>query len=341
MDTITLQNPFDMHLHLRDGEILAEVLPFSARSFAGGVVMPNLTPPITTIAQALDYEKRIHQIAPDFMALMTLYITDSLDLKTLQACREHGLKILKLYPKGATTNSDAGVSSLLDPALLKILESAQDLGLILSIHGESNGFSMDREYEFLKVFENLAKRYPRLHIIIEHMSDQRSIKVLENFENITATLTLHHITMDLDALLGKGLNPHHFCKPILKTPRDREALLELALNAHPKVSFGSDSAPHPLSAKQSGSAPGGIFSAPYLLEQLCELFDRHHKLHNLQKFVSDHALKNYALKPLKNRSIKLVKKPQKIPDRIMGKNVILIPLNADKILQWSLESSQE
>ncbi len=334
MNSITLKNPFDMHLHLREGEILKAVLPFSAQSFSGGVIMPNLKTPVTTSQLAQSYREEIASLAPDFLALMTIYVTDFLDKESLQDLSEVGIKILKLYPKGATTNSDSGVSSILNPNLLEILKVAQDLGMILSIHGESDGFSMDREYEFLKVFENLAKRFPKLHIVLEHMSDHRSIKVLENFENITATLTYHHITMDLDSLLGKNLNPHYFCKPILKTPYDKEALLDLALNAHKKVSFGSDSAPHLISNKYSQNAFGGIFSAPNLLPRLVELFERHNKLENLQAFVSDNAITNYKIKVKKDKFITLKKSPSKIPDSIPVLDSKIIPLFGGSDLMW-------
>ena len=334
MNSITLKNPFDMHLHLRQGDILKAVLPFSAQSFSGGVVMPNLKTPVTTLELANSYKEQIKALAPDFLALMTIYITDSLNKESLGDLSEAGIKILKLYPKGATTNSDSGVSSILNPNLLEILKVAEDLGMILSIHGESDGFSMDREYEFLKVFESLAMRFPRLHIILEHMSDHRSIQVLENFENITATLTYHHITMDLDSLLGKNLNPHHFCKPILKTPKDREALLDLALNAHKKVSFGSDSAPHLTSNKYSLNAFGGIFSAPNLLPRLAELFEKHNKLENLQAFVSDNAIRNYKLSPKKDKVVTLKKSPCKIPETIPVLDSQIIPLFGGEDVSW-------
>lgn len=337
MKTITLKNPLDMHLHLREGEILRAVLPFSAREFCGGVVMPNLTQPVATLEALQAYEKEITQITPDFSPLMTIYLTDSLKPKDLENLREAGVRILKLYPKGATTNSSQGIASLLSPELFEVLEEAQNLGMILSIHGESGGFSLEREYEFLKVFENLALRWKRLHIVIEHMSDRRSIQLLEKFENITATLTYHHITMDLDALLGKGLNPHHFCKPILKTPQDREALLDLALNAHRKVCFGSDSAPHLLTNKYSANAFGGIFSAPNLLGRLAELFDKHNRLENLQAFVSDHARDHYRIQFQKDRVITLVDTPTEIPASIPVLGSEIIPLNAGEKVGWQIQ----
>ncbi|WP_104697524.1 MULTISPECIES: dihydroorotase [unclassified Helicobacter] len=336
MDTITLKNPLDMHLHLREGEILESVLPFSADRFLGGVVMPNLKQPLTNANLADNYYQEIKRLAKDFYPIMSIYLNQELNQKELEKALEKGFKVLKLYPKGSTTNSSNGVEDILDDGVLKILEIAQDLGFILSIHGESNGFSLDREYEFLKVFEKLSKNFPKLKIILEHMSDHRSIQALENFENLYATLTLHHITMDLDDLLGKGLNPHYFCKPILKTPKDKEMLLELALQAHPKVSFGSDSAPHLLSKKLCENSSAGIFSAPYLLESLVELFEKHNALDNLQSFVSDNAIKNYNLSFKNTKLVKLIKQPTIIPSEISIGNDRIIPLNCGKTLQWKL-----
>ena len=337
MQEIILKNPLDMHLHIREADILKTALPFSSRSFVGGVIMPNLKIPVTTAKLAQAYEEQINLIEPDFMPLMTIYITDQLNEQELLDIKKSGYKILKLYPKGATTNSSNGVSEILNPIMMKNLKIAEELGLFLSIHGESNGFSLDREYEFLKVFETLCQHFPKLKIFIEHISDRRSIKALESFENLYGTLTLHHITLDLDALLGKGLNPHHFCKPILKTPQDREALLELALNAHPKISFGSDSAPHSQSAKLSNNAPGGIFSAPYLLENLVELFSHHHKLTNLQNFISDNAIRNYQLTIKKDKIIRFKKAPTIIPKSILinNQNDYLIPFCANKTISYS------
>ncbi|STP12540.1 dihydroorotase [Helicobacter mustelae] len=334
MQNFSLKNPLDMHLHLREGDMLASVLPYTSKSFAAGVIMPNLKTPVCTTKDAKNYESQIRALAPDFQPLMTLYITQGLHAKELEVARASSYKILKLYPKGATTNSSDGIQNILDAQVLEVLEIAQELGFILSIHGESNGFSMDREYEFASVFTTLAKCYPKLKIIIEHMSDHRSIRLLEDFENIFATLTLHHITMDLDDLLGKNLSPHHFCKPVLKTKKDKEKLLELALSAHPKVCFGSDSAPHLLQSKlQNGAA--GIFSAPCLLESLITLFEEHGALENLQAFVSDNAIKNYQITLEKERIFDFQKTPCTIPKAVKTKDGEIIPLHAEKSLPWS------
>lgn len=333
---ITLKNPLDMHLHLREGDILANVFPYSFSSFAGGVVMPNLSIPITTTKLALAYQEQLQSLNKDFQAKVAIYITPNLNKEELIFAKKEGLKILKLYPKGSTTNSENGVSKILDKQTLEIFSLAQELGFILSIHAESSGYSLDREFEFLSIIEEIAQTFPTLKIIIEHLSDHRSIAVLEKYPNVFATLTLHHITLTLDDVLGGGFNPHLFCKPILKSPKDRDALLSLALNAHPKISFGSDSAPHLLSKKLCSPASAGIFSAPFLLEQLCELFDTHNKLENLQAFVSDNAIKNYGLDFKDTKNITLISEPCTIPDIIKLGDDCIVPLNASKSLKWSV-----
>lgn len=336
---ITLKNPLDMHLHLREGDVLDTVFPFSFSSFAGGVVMPNLSTPITTTKLALAYQARLQALCKDFEAKVALYITPNLNKEELLLAKKEGLRILKLYPKGATTNSQNGISEILDSKTLEIFSYAQELGFILSIHAESAGYSLDREFEFLNIIQEIAKNFPNLVIIIEHLSDHRSIDVVEKYPNIFATLTLHHITLSLDDMLGGGFNPHLFCKPILKSPKDRDTLLSIALSAHPKFSFGSDSAPHLLSKKLCSPASAGIFSAPFLLEQLCELFDTHNKLENLQAFISDNAIKIYKLNLQTTKFITLSPTPCAIPAFVSMQKQSIVPLNAGKNLKWSITHS--
>lgn len=345
--TLHIQNPLDMHLHLREGAMLDSVLPFTAQAFSAALAMPNLKTPITTTALALEYKKQILESAAksgckDFTPLMSIFLTPNLNKDELEKAKLNGIRILKLYPKGATTGSENGVSEILDNKTLEIFALAEKLGFILSIHGESNGFCMDREFEFLEVFKHIATNFPKLRIIIEHMSDRRSLEAIESYENLYATLTLHHISMNLDDVCGGMLNPHHFCKPMLKTKKDQQALLHSALNAHPKVSFGSDSAPHLESAKLSSKGAAGIFSAPVLLPALAQLFEEHNKLENLQAFVSDRAFEIYGLdsKNIPQKSVKLVRESSKVPSKIstsFGDMSGVVPLFADKILQWRLD----
>lgn len=344
--SITLTNPMDMHLHLREGNVLESVIDFTAHSFSAGVVMPNLKTPITNTNLAISYKKQIlsltNTLTKDnaFMPLMSIFLTQSLTKEELLTARESGIKILKLYPKGATTGSENGVKDMLCEGTLRVFALAEELGFILSIHGESAGFCMDREYEFLPIFEYIAQTFPKLKIIIEHISDRRSLALLEKYDNLYATLTLHHITLSLDDVCGGGLNPHLFCKPLLKTRKDQQSLLNAALSAHQKISFGSDSAPHLESAKLSSKGAAGIFSAPILLEALCELFESHDALDKLQAFVSDRAMANYNVQhnEIAHKRVILEKSPRNVPHFIESSNGRIIPLRAGEQITWCIRS---
>lgn len=336
MERLTLIDPLDMHLHLREGETLKRVLPYTANLFSGAVAMPNLKTPLCTTQEVLSYKKNIEEACPKerFTPFMTLFFHENLTLEELTLAQIEGIRIIKLYPKGSTTGSEAGVAQILTPKTLQILEEMQSLGLILSMHGESGGFVLEREFEFLSVYEEIARTFPKLQIIIEHMSDARSLERIERFSNLYGTLTLHHLLYTLDDLLGGALNPHLFCKPVLKLPRDREALQKAALSAHPKISFGSDSAPHPKEAKESAKGAAGIFSAPLLLPLLAELFERHGKLENLQAFVSDNAHRIYGITPLGKR-VTLLQEESLIEEDYAG----FISPEAGKRVRWRVESS--
>lgn len=339
--TLQLTNPMDMHLHLREGEMLESVLPFSANPFSAALVMPNLKTPITTTALALAYKEQILKIAQklgckEFMPLMSLYLTPQLTKEELIEAKKQGIFILKLYPKGATTGSESGVKDVLCEKTLQVFAIAEELGFILSVHGESNGFCMEREYEFLPVFAYIAQHFPRLRIIIEHMSDRRSLEMIEKYKNLYATLTLHHITLSLDDVCGGMLNPHLFCKPMLKTRKDQQALLQAALKAHPKISFGSDSAPHLISAKLGSKGAAGIFSTPVLLPALTQLFESHNALDYLQAFVSDRAIEIYQLQGFTQKLITLKKIQYNVPERIDSPLGAIAPLFARQNLSWHI-----
>ncbi len=339
---ITLQDPIDMHIHLREGEILKNILPFSAKYFSACLAMPNLKIPLTDTNKALDYKKEIQHNAQElncdrFSPIMSIYLNESITKDELLKAKKADIRILKLYPKGATTGSENGLQEILNQKTLEIFEIAESLDFILSIHGESNGFSLDREFEFGEIFKQIAINFPKLKIIIEHLSDRRSIDLLHQYENIFATITLHHMIMSLDDVIGKGLNPHHFCKPILKTPKDRDAILELALSGDEKVSFGSDSAPHLQSNKLKQNGAAGIFSAPVLLPKLCEIFEKYNKLENLQKFISDNAINIYKLKNIPNKKITLIKEKYKVQDSIRIDNDFIVPFLANEELIWRIK----
>lgn len=346
MNKIILHNPIDMHLHLREGAMLDSVLPFTAKAFSAALAMPNLKTPVTTLESALSYKEEIlsscaKSHCEDFMPLMSIFLTPSLDRTQLEAAKQKGIKILKLYPKGSTTGSEGGVSEILDDEILEIFSIAEELGFILSVHGESNGFCMEREFEFLEVFRIIARDFPHLQTIIEHISDRRSLELIESCPSLYGTLTLHHISFNLNDLCGGMLNPHLFCKPMLKTKKDQEALLDAALNAHSKLSFGSDSAPHLESAKLSQKGAAGIFSAPILLPALTELFEAHNALDNLQAFVSDNAIANYALNPSRDfiqKCVTLIPKSHKAPSSIETRDGAIVPLYAGREFAWRIEN---
>lgn len=325
MDTIVLRNPIDMHIHLRQDSMLKAVLPYSVRHFSALLAMPNLNPPLMNAQSVINYRQEILRLVNSdnaqsglqgehFVPLIALYVHDNLSIDMLRQAHEAGVKILKLYPKGSTTNAENGVSQTLCKNLLSLLEEAQNLNMILSIHGESAGFSMDREREFLKIFSELAVLFPRLKIIIEHLSDRHSLECIQKHSNLYGTVTLHHMILTLDDILGGKLNPFMFCKPIVKTAADRDAILEAALSGCGKISFGSDSAPHTIQAKLEGAA--GIFSAPILLEALCTLFAKHNKLENLSAFLSENAQKIYNINLPFTKEIILKRK-----DFIFGKSI--------------------
>jgi len=346
MKTHTLLMPLDMHLHLRDGVMLETVAPLSSYTFSGAVVMPNLVPPVTSKEEVRGYKERIFAAlgsrideeddefeisnADFFEPLMTLFY-QHYDREFLEEVREE-IFAIKLYPAGITTNSEGGVSSFDLDAMRPTLEAMSALGIPLLIHGETDGFVMDREAEFMTIYEMLASHFPDLKIVMEHITTKAAVDMLDKYPNLYATITLHHLLITLDDVAGGLLRPHLFCKPIAKRPEDRLALLEVALNAHPKVMFGSDSAPHPQSKKESCGCAAGVFTAPIALQALCELFDLHGRLENLQAFVSDNAQSIYGICP-EFKEVRLVEKPFAVPERYGN----VVPMFAGETIGWSIE----
>ncbi len=331
---ITLNSPLDMHLHLRDEAMLQIVAPLSAHSFAAAIVMPNLVPPVTSIEAVKAYKERIITAIGEehFTPLMTLFFQDNYDYDFLKEAKKQ-ITAIKLYPAGITTNSEGGVSGIDSESLKMTLDAMSRLDIPLLIHGESNGFVMDREKEFVPVYEELAQNFPDLTIIMEHITTKASVEALNRHKNLYATITLHHLLITLDDVAGGMLEPHLFCKPIAKRPEDREALLDAALQAHPKVMFGSDSAPHPQHAKESCGCAAGVFTAPIALPVLAELFASHNKLENLQAFVSDNAQKIYNFTPEK-KNVVLEDKPSLVP----AIYDTVVPMYAGKEIGWSITS---
>ena len=331
---ITLYSPLDMHLHLRDDEMLKIVAPLSSHSFSGALVMPNLVPPVTAKEAVRSYKTRIVEaIGNDrFEPYMTLFFQDSYGKEFLKSVQEDILAV-KLYPAGITTNSEGGTASLDVEALRPALQAMSDLKIPLCIHGESNGFVMDREREFMPIYAALAEAFPYLTIIMEHITTADAVAMLEKYENLYATITLHHLLITLDDVAGGMLKPHLFCKPIAKRYEDREALLRVALAAHPKVMFGSDSAPHPQHKKEACGCAAGVFTAPIALPVLAELFALHDVLDHLHAFVSSNAVRIYGIHPPATQVV-LEDTPMTVPERYDD----IVPMYAGREIGWSFKS---
>ncbi len=319
-----------MHLHLRDGGMLETVGPLSAETFAGAVIMPNLVPPVDELQKCLAYRERIQAACKSeaFEPFMTLFFRQY-SRSELEAAKSHIIGI-KLYPDGITTNSEGGVRKIADAE--DTIALMEETGIPLLVHGETGDFVMDREERFLEVYDHLARKFPKLRIVMEHITTQGAVKLLDQHANLFATVTLHHLIITLDDVAGGFLRPHLFCKPIAKRPEDREALLQAALSAHPKLSFGSDSAPHPQSKKECCGCAAGVFTAPIALQMLAELFDKHDRLPNLQAFVSDNAVKNYSVRP-PAKKVLLTKQPSEVPEAYGD----VVPMCAGEQIGWSVE----
>ena len=331
---VTLNAPLDMHLHLRDGEMLNNIALASAKTFSAAIIMPNLVPPVSSKDEVIAYKERILSAVgkEDFTPYMTLFFKPSYNKTFLESIKEV-ITAIKLYPAGITTNSEGGVSGFDVEELRPALEAMSELNIPLCVHGETNGFVMDREAEFVSIYEKLAAAFPNLKIIMEHITTKESVAALDKFENLYATITIHHLLITLDDVAGGMLQPHLFCKPIAKRPEDRAALLKVALEAHPKVMFGSDSAPHPKHAKEACGCAAGVFTAPIALQLLTELFEKNSiSLENLQAFVSGNAQKIYAVTPSAKKVV-LEKKAFRVPAEYNG----IVPMYAGEEIAYSVK----
>jgi dihydroorotase len=328
-----LDAPLDMHLHLREQEMLNLVTPFSAAQFAGGVVMPNLVQPVDSLARLRAYRAAILQAcgSETFTPYMTLFFRDY-SREELVAAKDEIIG-LKLYPAGITTQSEAGVSDFNRiGATVALLE---ELDIPLLVHGETSGFVMHREREFLPVYQWLAETFPRLRIVMEHITTAEAVDFLEKYDNVAATVTLHHLLITLDDVAGGLLQPDLFCKPIAKTPRDREALRQAVFGGHPRLIFGSDSAPHPRHKKECCGCAAGVFSAPVALPMLVQLFEEVEYLERLPAFISDNAQRFYRITP-PVKTVQLRREPWQVPELYGSAR----PFLAGQILRWSLSDEQ-
>ncbi len=327
--SFTLRSPLDMHIHFREGGMLRRVAPLSAGTFAGGVIMPNLVPPVDNLDRLERYEQEIREAVDGFAfePYMTLFMRPYTE-RELVSMKDRIIGV-KLYPAGVTTHSDEGVGDIRD--VEDTLALMQDMGIRLMVHGESTDFVMDRERAFLPVYEDLATRFPGLGIVMEHITTREAAMLLDRHENLYATVTLQHLIITLDDVAGGLFNPHLFCKPIAKRPEDRDALLALALEAHPKLVFGSDSAPHPVDRKECSGCAAGVFTAPIALQMLVGLFEEHGRLDRLQAFVSDNAKRIYGVTP-PEKTVVFEKTGTAIPERYGN----VIPMYPGKALDWKV-----
>lgn len=292
--TLTLTRPDDWHLHVRDGAVLPLLMRHAAAQFGRAIIMPNLRPPVTTVAQAQAYRERILQALPEgaaFEPLMTLYLTDNTPPAEIERAREAGIHALKLYPAGATTNSDAGVTDLRKtwPAL----EAMQRLGLKLLMHGEVTDPAVDlfdREAVFIeRVLAPLRRDFPALPIVFEHITTQDAAQyVAQADEGLAATITAHHLLYNRNAIFTGGIRPHYYCLPVLKREEHRQALLQAATSGNPRFFLGTDSAPHAAHLKECASGCAGCYTAYAALEMYAEAFEAAGALHRLEAFASFH-----------------------------------------------------
>ena len=342
IDSLTLTRPDDWHLHLRDGEALAAVVGASARQFARAIVMPNLKPPVTTVAQAQAYRDRIVAALPpgtDFTPLMTLYMTDRTEPDEIRRAAQSGIvHAVKLYPAGATTNSDAGVTDLAHT--YRALEAMQACAMPLLIHGEVTDHTVDvfdREAVFIDtVLAPLRRRFPELRVVLEHITTREAAQyVSEASGPIAATITAHHLLWNRNAIFTGGLRPHWYCLPVLKREQHREALVAAATSGDPKFFLGTDSAPHAARLKEHASACAGCYTAPHALELYATAFERAGALHRLEAFASFHGPDFYRL-PRNTTRVELRRETWQIPEALPFGADTIVPLAGGESLNWRL-----
>ena len=340
MTSITLRRPDDLHLHLRDGESMRSVLPFTASRFARAVIMPNLQPPVTTTEQALAYHQRILDALPTgmtFEPLMTLYLTDRTDPAEVERAKASGRIVgCKLYPAGATTHSDAAVTDI--RRIDAVLSRMEEQDLILEVHGEITDPEVDvfdREVRFIdEVLAPLAARHARLRIVLEHITTRAAVEFVSGSRpGIGATITPQHLLMNRNALFAGGLRPHHYCLPVLKSETDREALLEVIASGNSRFFLGTDSAPHARGAKETACGCAGIFSAHGAIELYAEAFESVRALDRLEAFASEHGADFYRL-PRNEGRLTLIKAPWEVPPSYPFGTGELVPLRAGEPIGW-------
>ncbi len=342
LDDLTLTRPDDWHLHLRDGAALAAVLPATARQFARAIVMPNLRPPVATAAAAVAYRERIHAALPagaSFTPLMTLYLTDNTPPEEIARAKAAGVVALKLYPAGATTNSDAGVTDL--RKCHATLEAMQREGLLLLVHGEVTDAEIDifdREAVFIdRVMQPLRRDFPGLKVVFEHITTREAAQYVAEAGPLTAaTLTAHHLLYNRNALFTGGLRPHYYCLPVLKKEQHRQALVKAATSGSPRFFLGTDSAPHAAVMKEQSVCGAGCYTAPAALELYAEAFEAAGALDKLEGFASHFGADFYGL-PRNTDRVTLKREAWALPETLPFGDAIIKPLRAGETLNWKLQ----
>ncbi|MDX1697856.1 MAG: dihydroorotase [Thiohalobacterales bacterium] len=341
---LTITQPDDWHLHVRDGDVLADVVPHTARCFARAIIMPNLRPPVTTAAQALAYRERILAVLPpeaDFDPLMTLYLTDNTspdDIREAADCAH--IHAVKLYPAGATTHADAGVTDIANTHAA--LEMMQERDMPLLVHAEVTDPSVDvfdREAVFIeRHLLPLTGRFPSLRVVLEHVTTQDGIDFVQSSpETVAATITAHHLLMNRNAMFTGGIRPHNYCLPVLKRERHREALLSAATSGSPRFFLGTDSAPHARERKETDCGCAGIYTAHAALELYAQAFEDAGALDRLEGFASLHGPDFYGL-PRNSGTITLQKRDWQVPDSYRLGDSTVIPMHAGQTIHWQLQT---
>lgn len=339
---LCLDRPDDWHVHLRDGAALATTVPHCARVFGRAIVMPNLTPPVTSLDAASDYRERILAQRPAdsaFDPLMTLYLTDSLDPSAVETAYASGIvQAVKYYPAGATTNSDSGVTAM--AAVMPVLERMAEIGMPLLIHGEVTDHSVDifdRERVFIEtLLAPLCAQLPTLRVVLEHITTSHAVEfVLSAPSTVAATITVHHLLYNRNHLLAGGVRPHFYCLPILKRSSHQDSLLRAATSGNPKFFLGTDSAPHARHTKEAACGCAGIYTAASAIELYAEVFEAAGALDKLEGFASHFGPDFYGL-PRNKDKITLTKTPWRLPETFSLGGDELTPLRAGEELAWQV-----